>query len=106
MFEFRMNLATHREKIPEIRQTLESIGRMIRTRPGCRRYSFYVRTRENRAMMVQLWDGRSEFNAYVRTREHRVLLGAIETLCTECTVQFRGHPLNVIQSPNTTRARA
>jgi quinol monooxygenase YgiN len=106
MFEFRMSLAIHREKIAEVRQTLESIGRMIRTRPGCKRYSFYVRTRENRAMMVQLWDGRNEFKAYVRSREHRVLLGAIATLCSECTVQFRGHPLNVIHSQNTTRAGA
>ena len=55
-------------------------------------------------MMVQLWDGRNDFNGYLRSREHRVLLGAIETLCSECTIQFRGYPVNVMQSPGTTRA--
>lgn len=48
-------------------------------------------------MMVQLWDGRTEFNGYLRSREHRVLLGAIATLCSECTVRFRGHPVMVTQ---------
>jgi quinol monooxygenase YgiN len=92
-----MSLAVRQEKVPEVRQTLESIGRTIRTRPGCRRYSFYVRSRNSKAMMVQLWDGRTEFNGYLRSREHKVLLGAIETLCSACTVRFRGHPMMVIQ---------
>jgi hypothetical protein len=34
MIEFRISLAIRQEKVPEVRQTLESIGRMIRTQPG------------------------------------------------------------------------
>lgn len=91
MIELHMRLKIREAKGPEIRQTLKSLGRMIRARAGCSRYSFYVRARDGRGTVVQVWEGRTTLNAYLRSHEHKVLLGAISTLCSGCTVQFRGH---------------
>lgn len=95
MIELHMRLRIRESKEPEIRQTLKSLGRMIRARAGCSRYSFYVRARESKATVVQVWDGRVSLNGYLRSHEHKVLLGAISTLCAGCTVQFRGRGIPV-----------
>ncbi|CAG0928088.1 hypothetical protein PLCT1_00620 [Planctomycetaceae bacterium] len=91
MIELHMRLKIREAKGQEIRQTLKSLGRMIRARPGCSRYAFYVRARDNNGMVVQAWDGRVALNNYLRSDEHKVLLGAISTLCSGCTVRFRGN---------------
>lgn len=90
MIELHMRLKIREAKGAEIRQTLKSLGRMVRARAGCSRYSFYVRARDSKGMVVQVWDGRVALNSYLRSHEHKVLLGAISTLCSGCTVQFRG----------------
>lgn len=92
MIEFHLRLTIRSSKAPEIRQTLKSLGRVIRARSGCQRCTFYVRIRDGKGMMVQIWDGRAALNAYLRSREHQVLLGAISTLCSQCTIHFRGTP--------------
>lgn len=91
MIELHMRLKIRETKGEEIRQTLKTLGRIIRARAGCSRYSFYVRVRDNKGTLVQAWDGRISLNSYLRSDEHKVLLGAISTLCSGCTVQFRGH---------------
>jgi hypothetical protein len=90
MIEFHLRLTIRNSKGPEIRQALESLGRLIRARAGCQRCTFYVRARDGKGMMVQIWDDRVTLNAYLRSREHQVLLGAISTLCSGCTIHFRG----------------
>lgn len=90
MIELHMRLKIRENKGEEIRQTLKSLGHLVRARAGCSRYSFYVRVRDNKGTVVQAWDGRTTFKSYLRSDEHRVLLGAISTLCSGCTVQYRG----------------
>jgi quinol monooxygenase YgiN len=97
MIEFHIRLKIRESKGPEIRQALKSLGRMIRARSGCKRYSFYVRSRDRKGTVIQVWDGRATLNTYLRSHEHKVLLGAISTLCSGCTIQFRGCATGVPQ---------
>lgn len=92
MIAFSLHLRIRESKGPEIRQTLKSLGRAIRAQKGCQRFTFYVRARDHRGMMLQVWADRLSLNSYLRSHEHKVLLGAITTLCSGCTVQFGGHP--------------
>jgi len=92
MIAFHLRLKIREAKGPEIRQTLKSLGRNIRARKGCKRFSFYVRARDHKGMMVQIWEDRTSLNGYLRSHEHKVLLGAITTLCSGCTVRFGSHP--------------
>ncbi len=88
---FHLRMRIREEGGAEIRQTLKSLGRLIRAQDGGRRCSFYVRVRNRKGMMVQVWRDRTSLNAYLRSREHQVLLGAVSTLCTGSTVEFQGH---------------